>query len=274
MTISWKRFITLMAVTLTASFCVVSAYADDDDDGNNIHISAQGGFINVAHLPFDVQGVNNIRFAALQEAANSLGARGGLAWQSRNIDLYLEHEAVFLDQAFDFNQLLLNHNVLPPVLAQDNESMNVDNGETLRIAEKSYRILQPAHFVTAPPNWRNYLWMSYQQPSLSDRSLLPTSKAESAIWDHFFKKGWKEGVSQANQIFTENLDRLKRDMTGMILYRQLLSEHMVSAPFVAKMQLGVTGDASQVRINDEIMRITAQSQLQPNPKQWKPILAK
>ena len=60
----------------------------------------------------------------------------------------------------------------------------------------------------------------------------------------------------------------------MILYRELLAEHMVSAPFVAKARLGVTGDASQLRINDEVMRITAQSELQTDPNKWQPVLAK
>lgn len=269
MATSWKRFIKPIAFCCAMVCCVTTIFAGDE----TVKISADGGFIKVAHLPFDVQGVNPIRFAALQEAANSLGARSGLAWQGRNIDLFLQNESVFLDQAFDFNQLLLNHNVLPPVLAENDESMNVDDPDTLRLSEKSYRILRPAQFVTAPPNWRNYLWMSYEQPYLSDRSLLPESKAESQIWNHYFKKGWREGIDQANQIFSENLNHLKQDMIGMILYRELLAEHMVSAPFVATAQLGVTGDATQLRINDEVMRITAQSQLQPNPNRWKPVVA-
>ena len=75
-------------------------------------------------------------------------------------------------------------------------------------------------------------------------------------------------------IFTANLNHLKRDMIGIILYRKLLAEHIVSAPFVAKAKLGVTGNATQLRINDEILRITAQSQLQPNPMKWRPIITK
>ena len=67
---------------------------------------------------------------------------------------------------------------------------------------------------------------------------------------------------------------MTRDMIGMILYRKLLAENMVSPPFVAKAQLGVTGDATQLRINDQVLRITAQSELQPDSKQWMPILTK
>ena len=265
---SWKRLIKSIAIIGAVACCASNTFAED------LKITADAGFIAVPHLPFNVEGVTEIRYAALQEAANSLGARTGLAWQGRNIDFYLRDNSIFLDQAFDFNQLLLDHNVLPPVLAENNESMNVDNDDTLRIAEKSYRILRPARFVTAPPNWRNYLWMNYTQPKLSDRSLLPQSKAEAEVWDHFFKKGFRQGVQQANEIFTENLNQLKEDMIGMILYRELLAEHMVSAPFVAKARLGVTGDASQLRINDEVMRITAQSELQTDPNKWQPVLAK
>ena len=88
------------------------------------------------------------------------------------------------------------------------------------------------------------------------------------------KVGWNNGAEQADMIFTENLNRLKRDMLGMIMYRKLLALHMVSAPFVAKAQLGVTGDATQLRINDQVLRITAQSELQPNAKKWQPVITK
>ena len=63
-------------------------------------------------------------------------------------------------------------------------------------------------------------------------------------------------------------------LIGMVLYRELLAEHMVSPPYVAKAQLGVTGDATQLRINDQVLRITAQSALQPNPSKWMPVITK
>ena len=63
-------------------------------------------------------------------------------------------------------------------------------------------------------------------------------------------------------------------MIGMILYRRLLTLHMVSAPFVASADLGVTGNATHLRINDQVLRITAQSALQPNAKKWRPVITK
>lgn len=242
--------------------------------GAALALTADVGYINVPQLPPGAGEVNPIRLAAIRQAATSLGARGGLAWEAKNINAALDKESIFLDQSFDFNQLLLNHSVLPPVLAESNNNLNLDGNDALRIASKMYRILAPARFVTAPPNWRNYLWMRFPKPSLSDRSLLPQTHAETEVWNHYLKEGWAHGILQADAIFAENLNRLTRDLTGMTLYRELLAKHMVSAPFVAKAELGVTGDANQLRINDQVLRITAQSQLETDPRKWLAVITK
>ena len=232
------------------------------------------GYISIAQLPPGGNQVNPIRFAAIQQAATTLGAQGALAWQARNLDRALKIQSIFLDQVFDFNQLLLGHNVLPPVLVESNNNLNLDDNDTLRIDTKTYRIIRPARFVTAPPNWRDYLWLHFEKPNLSDRSLLPQTQAEAQVWNHFLRQGWMNGTQQANEIFTDNLNRMKRDMIGMILYRKLLALHMVSAPFVAKATLGVTGNGTQLRINDQVLRITSQSELQPNAQEWQPVITK
>ena len=256
-------------IIFSCLFFTTAVFADSNDE-----LTAQVGYITIKQLPYGVDKINPIRYAAIQQAATTLGAQGGLAWEARNINRGLQQEAVFLDQVFDFNLLLMNHNVLPPVLGETNDNLNVDDSNTLRLATKTYRIICPAHFVTAPPNWRDYLWMHFDKPNLSDRSLLPQTQAEAIEWNHYLRIGWTSGYQQAMDIFTANLNHLKRDMIGIILYRKLLAEHIVSAPFVAKAKLGVTGNATQLRINDEILRITAQSQLQPNPMKWRPIITK
>src|SRR3990167_5567747 len=248
----WLARLTSIALLIAS----MNALADIPDYTANV------GYIQVPQLAPGGNQVNSIRYAGIRQAAKSLGARGGLAWQARNIDLALNAESVFLDQVFDFNQLLLGHNVLPPVLVESNDNLNLDNSVTLRIDTKTYRIIKAARFGTAPPNWRAYLWMRFKRPRLTDRSLLPQTRAETLVWNHFFREGWINGSQQADDIFTDNLNRLKRDMIGMILYRKLYALHMVSAPFVAKAQLGITGNATQLRIDDQVMRITSQSQLQ------------
>jgi defect-in-organelle-trafficking protein DotC len=235
---------------------------------------AELGYVNIDSLPPGNGAINTVRLQALRETATTLGARGALAWRSVHIDAALTEEASNLDHVFDFNQLLLKHNVLPPVIAESGGNLNLANNDTIRMSDKSYRIISPARFVTTPPTWRTYLWLSYSRPDAPDTTLLPKDKIEAQVWDFYLKKGWEDGLQQANDIFAANLSRLKRDFTGMILYRKMLAQGMISSPIVAKADLGVTGNANEIRVNDEIMRITAHAALQPNSDAWKPILTK
>ncbi len=270
----WRLLMLVGCLTLATT-----GYADDADNSNDkapsqMTLTADVGYVNVSTLPTAIADVNPIRADAIRETATQLGARGGLAWRALQIDHSLSQQAEFLDHVFDFNQLLLAHNVLPPVLSEADNSINEPDDTSIRLASKTYDLISNARFVTAPPTWRTYLWMYYDKPDMPDHTLLPTTQAEATLWNIYLKQGWKEGLEQANSIFSINLNRLKRDFKGMVLYRKLYAEHMVSAPFVASTDLGVTGDANHLRINDRVLRITALSQMQPNSNDWNPVLVK
>lgn len=219
------------------------------------------------------QAMTAIRLEAIQDAALSLGAQGGLAWHAKQINAVLQSNQRNLDNIFNFNVLLLSHDVLPPVLMEANNIANLSDDNTVRLADKTYEIVSQARFVTTAPTWQNYLWLNYTQPTLPDKTLLPKNRTEQAIWKQYAAQGWQQGIDQASAIYAENLGRLKRDYEGMILYRKLLAENMVSAPFVAETHLGVTGGGAQMSINDKVLRITALPTLQSNSQSWKPLIA-
>lgn len=231
------------------------------------------------HLSADSSGLSdnasiaNIRQQALQETAMSIGAQSALAWRSKQINVVVEKQDANLRRIFNFNALLLRDNVLPPVLVEGRDTLKIDDTHTIRLADRTYKILSQARFVTSPPTWRDYLNLNYQQPPRPDNTLLPRNAAEHAIWNKYVEIGWHEGIRQANTIFDESLSRLKRDYKGMALYRALLAQNMVSMPFVAKAQLGVTGGGENLRINDQVLRITALPALQANSKAWKPAMS-
>jgi defect-in-organelle-trafficking protein DotC len=60
----------------------------------------------------------------------------------------------------------------------------------------------------------------------------------------------------------------------MILYRKLLQLGMVSPPYVAKTEFGVTGNGDELRVNDQMLRITEHPQLQTNSNKWRAIVVK
>jgi defect-in-organelle-trafficking protein DotC len=218
--------------------------------------------------------VNGIRVKALEDIAMGLGAQGGLAWSSKEIDNRLEKDKWYLDTIYNFNGMMLSHGVLPPILVEGNNSLNLDDPNTIRISDKTYVIVAQARFATTPPNWREYIWMSFSKPELPNTVLLPRNSEERKLWAKAIKTGWEKGIQQAYSIFQQDLARLKRDYNGMILYRKLLQQHMISAPYVSKTELGVTGDGTDMRINDQVLRITELPQLQTDSNGWKAIVVK
>jgi len=261
-----KTVVTILTISLSSMSLIACA--------KKTALTADAGFIDMSSLPSTQGGIPPIRLQALRETATTLGARGALAWRAQHIDTALEDEGSYLDHVFDFNQLLLSHNVLPPILVESSNNLTLDDNNTIRMANQTYKIMAPARFVTAPPTWRTYLWMEYEKPEVPNKSLLPTNQAEAQAWNGFLKDGWKQGLIQANEIFSANVNRLQRDFLGMVLYRKMLAQNMISSPQVAKADLGVTGNQTEMRVNDAIMRITAHSALQLNSNEWNPVLTK
>lgn len=213
--------------------------------------------------------IGALRAQALRETALSLGARGGLAERALQINSTLLNYEPLLDRVFQFNGMLLDDNILPPVLIQAKNTLNISGGDSIRVADRNYKILSQAKFITAAPTWREYLLMSYDLPQLPDRSLLPRNKPERIMWENDLEEGWKAGLQQAELIFMENINRLVRDYKGMILYRNLLAQHIVSEPYVATLDMGITGNGDDMTVNDRLLRITAFPQLQADSSSWK-----
>jgi len=218
--------------------------------------------------------IGNIREEGLKETALTLGAQSGLAYRSKQINESLEKKSTYLNNVFNFNPLMLEHSVVPPVLVQASNTLSISGPDSLRISDKTYRIAKQAEFVTTPPTWRTYVWMTFKMPELPNKTLLPRNPDEEKVWKKYVSIGWHTGELQADRIFNVNLAQLKRDYQGMLLYRDLLAKHMISEPFVAKTDLGVTGDGNSININDQVLRITATPQLQTNSKEWQPVLVK
>lgn len=257
-----SRILILAFLTATLSGCVTThASTDSLYDLQNLNAKSTGVF-----------GVDNnsFRVQALQDTALSVGAQAGLYWRSIEINQMLMDQSTTLDRIYNFNALLLPHNVLPPVLAEGRDTLNLADPNTIRIADRTYAIVSQAKFVTTAPNWRDYLWMNYQKAPVPDKSLLPKKSDEKKAWKKAVAIGWQNGINQANVIFSENTSRLTRDYNGMLLYSKLLSQHMVSAPYVATTNLGVTGGGASMNINDQVLRITALPALLPNSEDWTP----
>jgi len=219
--------------------------------------------------------VSAVRAKALRDTAFSVGARGGLLYQSKQIMAGINHESVDLDRIFQFGALQLKSGVLPPVITVANDAVESRGLFTLHVAGEIYRIKVPARFVTAMPSWRDYLYVGLKEGETVEAphsSLLPKGPGEREIWVRSVKEGWKAGVMQANEIYEANVSRLKRDFNGMIRYKMLYVKGMITAPEVAGTTAVAAGNGDELSVNDSIYRITGSSKLETDSRKWKPLV--
>ncbi len=220
-------------------------------------------------LPFDV------RNESMKEAALSYGARGGLAWRTWHIREELETRAAYMEKVFDFRQLLIPAStglmIEPPVVSESLNAMIIDNGGMeAAVADRVLNISQNAKIVSAPRTWRAYLERSWGDVSPPPDILLPQDEEERVQWIRWVEQGWKEGVEQADEIFQTDLNQLTADFQGMVRYRHLLTQGMVSPPYAMMVDRGVTGGGNEMRVGDRAVAITNLPALKPGYETWNP----
>ncbi len=217
----------------------------------------------------------DIRRDALREAAISYGARGGLAWRTYYIRGDLEKSARAMDKVYNFRQLLIpapsGFLIEPPII---NESLNAmlieDGGQQAAVSDALYNIVNNAKIVSSARTWRTYLEREWGEVEPPPDILRPENDEERQIWRELVAKGWDEGVKQADEIFQDDLNLLQADFQGMVRYRILLTQGMVSPPYALQVDRGVTGDGNQMRVGDRAVQITGASELITGSEQWQP----
>lgn len=218
---------------------------------------------------------NDIRKEGMADAAMSYGARGGLASRSYQIRKTLDEKAAYLDRIYDFKRLLITAPsglmIEPPVISEGEDAMLIENdGQSAAVADRIYNINVDAKIVAAPRNWRAYLERDWGDVTPPPAILYPTTDEEKRVWLTTLRKGWEEGTKQADEVFQADLDRLNADFRGMIRYRMLLAQGIVTAPYTLQTDRGVTGGGKEMRVGDRALQITGPSELQTRAYEWQP----
>lgn len=212
--------------------------------------------------------VTEFKKEALIELASSLGASAGLAAKTTEIREQLNKYGYQLDNLYNFSKVKIHNGVLPPVLTEGLANYSKASDDEVRIADQMFKIEVPAKFVSVYPTWRDYLQFTFGTFELPEDGYLPQTEEEAKIWDTWVKRGWEKGQAQALNIFEASWSRLNRDFNGMIKFKVLQAQGLVSPTLVAKSNLGVTGGGREMAINDQIFRIVDHSALIPDQKRW------
>lgn len=217
----------------------------------------------------------DMRKSAQKEAALSYGARGGLAKRNYEIMEQMRGFDGVLDRVFNFRQLLIKAPsgllIEPPIVKESaNALLITDTGDEAAVADRVYDINKKAKIVSAPRDWRTYLLQTWADVPPPPHVLWPRNAQEQADWSTWVAQGWDAGLEQADQIFEANVNRLVADYNGMVRYRMLLAQDMISAPYAMHEDRGITGDQNQMRVGDRAVRITGPSQFLTKAELWKP----
>jgi defect-in-organelle-trafficking protein DotC len=214
------------------------------------------------------------RASAIQDAAVAYGVQAGMANRAYQINQVLESRGSQYDRVFNFSAVMLEPGFLPPVISEGRNAYNQPSSMVVRAADRLYKIEFPARLTSAAPTWRDYLPVTYSMPSLPESSVLPKNGAEKDLWDAWARQGWQQGIDLANATFEANQGRLKRDFEGMLRYKALYEQGVVSKPVLVKANLGVTGGGDEMAINDRVYEVTRKAGLDPNAKRWNAELPK
>ncbi len=216
-----------------------------------------------------------IRTDGLREAALSYGARAGLALRTFEIQRRLAEQDSALSRTFDFRQLLVQAPsgllIEPPVVSEAQRAVLVTaGGQAAATAERVLKINRQARIVTAARDWRLYLERDWGKVLPPPDLLLPKNAEEKILWQKYLRQGWEAGRTQADEVFQADLDRLTADFVGMVRYRELLQQGMISEPFALLEERGVSGDGTEMRVGDRAVTITGQPQFNTRSERWLP----
>lgn len=214
---------------------------------------------------------SDLRFTAISEAGTMLGIQTAVKYRHEQINESLEDIASNLDAMYDFSTLLEHDGrVMPPVIAEVQNALQIKSASESVSSQLVYKIVQDAKIVSAPPNWRSYLLKSFTAIEDVNPILLPRTDAEQKVWSRSVEKGWEQGIKQAERVFDANLSALQRDYLGLLTYKHLALQNIISVPMVAEGKLGIKIRNKTMDVDQKVFRITNNVSFNKEDK-WEPV---
>jgi defect-in-organelle-trafficking protein DotC len=236
---------------------------------NECKVSLQDILDKVAEKKIEVKKnrEGDIRDNALSKEAYSVGAQNGYVRRSQAIYSKVKSAEGELDAIFDF-KMLIHNKILPPVITEAKDTFVTEKeGRAARQSKRTWEILVPARIVAAAPTWRDYLLLEDWKPKEPDPFLTPRTSKENQLWEEYYCKGYTDGYKQADLTFWENLARLTRDILGMIRFKILAAQRIVSEPVLEEGRLGVTVQGQKMYVDDRVYTIVTPETWE-DPAKW------
>jgi hypothetical protein len=222
-----------------------------------------------------------IRLRAMRQAAEAVGVQKGYAARMMEYQNLLVEQEERYDEAFDFRQLMelvpgeYDNEVrlyrLPAVIQEARNHIEGDDS-FLTATGTHYLILKNTRLTTVPPTWRDYLLTSANlEANNPARSILPEggNAEERELWTTHVLRGWKRGLSQADQEIALRVSRFRRDFVGMVRYLRLLEQELIDPDYIAVQNQMVSGGGDRLALDKTTYQITSPAQFNTDHERWR-----
>lgn len=197
---------------------------------------------------------------AMREYAYNLAIRTAITSQLSKAQEQVNANARNLDSIYNFEPLMIQGRVIPPVITEVRNLYNQNTPHQIRLSGAVYDIYSQARFSSTAPNWRDYLVFpneknAYELLAYGATGFEPKNDRERQVWVSATKKGWQAGVEQANDIIRLAMERLNRDYTGMVRFHTFVAQGKITLPIISSYQLHNTNLGERLILDEKLLQI-------------------
>ena len=215
------------------------------------------------------------RQSAMRDAAISYGMQSGLARRGYELGRMMERYGRELDRVYRFDRLVISQDgflVAPPVVVETTEAFRRNTeGDRAATARRVLRIERQAEVLGSAPGWRRYFDREWKAADPPSEVLFPRTREEERLWRGWVREGWADGRRLAEETFAADLDRLDRDFNGIVTWRILEAQQMVTRPELEVRERPVVGGGTLMRVGERELVIRARARLNPVSEDWRAI---
>ena len=212
------------------------------------------------------------RSSAMRDAALAYGMQSGLVRRAFEIGRLLDRHARQLDRVYRFDRLLIERDgflISPPAVAETTAAFNRGpQGTRAATARRVLRIERPSEVLGGSPGWRGYFERNWEKPRRPSEVLYPRTDEEAEQWRAWVREGWEDGVRLAEDSFAADLERLNREFVGIVNWRILKAQRIVTSPELAVISQSVVGGGEEMRLDQREITVRAHARLNPVTSEW------
>lgn len=203
----------------------------------------------------------SLKLKAMTEYAKSVAIRAGIKARIATINEVIESNSRNLDAIYDFDSLMIEGKVSPPVISEATNLYNQKNDTQINRASRMFKIEKQARFSSTATNWREYLAFpveasAFERYAYIAGEMKPKDDIELKAWQDATVEGWNLGLRQADIILEQSLARLNRDYIGQVRFHQFVMQGKLTMPVINHYNLYDRNNGSTMVVDEDMLKIS------------------